>query len=267
MNKGFISIPIIIAIVIVSLTSGLAVRHQILSKKKIELVTMNNLPNSNIEVIPIEHATMILKWNGKVIYTDPVGGASLFTGKPDPDIILLTDIHGDHLDSATLKEIVKEKTVIIVPKAVAEKLPVGLSGAVFILNNGEKISQQGFNLEAIPMYNLPESSGSFHVKGRGNGYVLEAEGKRVYISGDTADIKEMRELQNIDMAFVSMNLPYTMSVESAASGVIAFKPKQVYPYHYRGPDGLSDVHKFQALVNVSDPNIDVRLLNWYPKEN
>lgn len=120
-------------------------------------------------------------------------------------------------------------------------------------------------IEAIPMYNLREEALKFHEKGRGNGYILTLGGERVYISGDTEDIPEMRNLENIDIAFVCMNLPYTMTVESAASAVLDFKPKKVYPYHYRGTEGLSDVGKFKTLVNEGDSSIDVIQLDWYPK--
>ena len=110
------------------------------------------------------------------------------------------------------------------------------------------------------MYNLPESPDAYHTKGRGNGYVLTIGGKNIYISGDTEDIPEMRALKNIDIAFVCMNLPYTMPPDQAAGGVLAFKPKIVYPYHYRG----QDVNIFKNLVNAGDKNIEVRLRNWYP---
>ena len=121
-------------------------------------------------------------------------------------------------------------------------------------------------IQAVPMYNLPEEENAKHPKGRGNGYVLNIENKRIYISGDTEDIIEMRMLRNIDVAFVCMNLPYTMDLNQAASAVLDFKPKTVYPYHYRGPEGLSDVEAFKNLVQAKDKNIQVRLYNWYPKE-
>ena len=112
------------------------------------------------------------------------------------------------------------------------------------------------------MYNLPETEDSRHPKSRGNGYVLNLGGKRLYISGDTEDIPEMRTLQDIDIAFVCMNLPYTMTVEQAASAVLEFKPNIVYPFHYRGKGGLADVEKFQQLVS-EDQEIEVRLRDWY----
>ena len=118
-------------------------------------------------------------------------------------------------------------------------------------------------ISAIPMYNLTEEDSSFHVKGRGNGYVLEYEDTRVYLAGDTEDIAEMRSLKNIDIAFLPMNLPFTMTVEDAADAVLEFQPKQVYPYHYRARDGLSDVGKFKQLVNVGSSNVEVVQLDWY----
>ena len=114
------------------------------------------------------------------------------------------------------------------------------------------------------MYNLPEDSESRHTKGRGNGYVLNMGGKNVYFSGDTEDIPEMRALKNIDVAFVCMNLPYTMDIDQASSAVLDFKPKIMYPYHYRGQGGLADVDAFQKKVTDANDKIDVRLRNWYP---
>ena len=216
-------------------------------------------------VDPISHASMILNWSGIAIYTDPVGETKLFLGKPDPDIILLTDIHEDHLDIARLKVLAVEKTIIVAPKAVADLLPDELGPKIFVMKNGEKTDRLGFSIEAIPAYNIPESDKAFHTKGRGNGYVLEKDGKRVYISGDTSGTPEMKNLQNIDLAFVAMNLPYTMGIEEATEVVLAFKPKKVYPYHYRTPNGFSDVAKFKTLVNTGNPAIEVVQLDWHPK--
>ena len=115
------------------------------------------------------------------------------------------------------------------------------------------------------MYNLREEALKFHTKGRGNGYVFSIDNQRIYFSGDTEDIPEMRALKNIDKAFVCMNLPYTMTVESAADAVLEFKPKEVYPYHYRGTVGLSDVAKFKSLVNKGNAEIKVVQLDWYLK--
>ena len=229
---------------------------------RIEERPMNN---NDVEIIPISHATAILNWNNKVLYIDPIGGMEAFKDKPQPDIILVTDIHGDHLSAETLEAVSRENTVLIVPQAVSAELPSRLAGRAIILNNGKTTVQNGFSIQAIPMYNLPESEDSFHTKGRGNGYVIENSGTRVYIAGDTEDIPEMRSLENINIALVPMNLPFTMTVESAADAVLDFQPTQVYPYHYRGRDGLSDVAKFKEIVNAGNSDIEVVQLNWYPE--
>lgn len=213
-----------------------------------------------LTIQPITHATLVLSYNKKNIYVDPTGGKEAFGNLAAPDIILITDIHGDHFDPKTLDAINASKAVLVVPQAVADKLPSGTDKQkLVILKNGDKTMQQSISITAVPMYNLPEAPDAFHTKGRGNGYILEIGGKNIYISGDTEDIPEMRALKNIDIAFVCMNLPYTMDVTQAAQGVLAFKPKVIYPYHYRG----QDVDAFKKLVNEGDKNIDVRLRNWY----
>lgn len=213
---------------------------------------------------PILHGTVALTWDGKTIYIDPYGGAEAFDGIAAPDLILITDIHGDHMSIETLNGIETSKAIIIAPKAVTEKLPENLKAQTTSLDNGSKTEKLGISITAIPMYNLPENSESRHTKGRGNGYVLNIGGKNIYFSGDTEDIPEMRALKNIDVAFVCMNLPYTMDIDQATSAVLEFKPKIVYPYHYRGQGGLADVEAFQKKVNGANKKIEVRLRNWYP---
>lgn len=225
--------------------------------------------NSVVTVHPISHASAVLDWGGEAIYTDPVGKVGDFSKikLAEPVLILITDIHSDHLSVDTLSAVVRDNTLLVVPKAAADLLPQALLDRTVVLANGEKTMQKGFSIEAIPMYNLPEDPKSFHTKGRGNGYVIEKDGERVYIAGDTSGIPEMRALKNIAIALVPMNLPYTMSVDEAASAVLDFAPRVVYPYHYRGQNGLSDVNRFKELVNAGNPDIDVQLLNWYPDTN
>ncbi|UOQ51523.1 MBL fold metallo-hydrolase [Hymenobacter cellulosivorans] len=220
-----------------------------------------------LTVQPITHGSVVFTWNGKTIYVDPYGGAAAYAGLAAPDVILITDIHGDHLDPKTLSGLSVGKALMIVPQAVADKLPAEYKAQVRILGNGQKLDTLGMVVSAIPMYNLPEAADAMHTKGRGNGYVLSLGGKNVYLSGDTEDIAEMRALKNIDVAFVCMNLPYTMDVNQAAQGVLAFKPGIVYPYHYRGQSGLSDVESFRKTVTTANKKIDVRLRNWYPAAN
>jgi len=213
------------------------------------------------KVIPIYHASLILDW-GKIIYVDPAWDVNLYKDKPSPDLILITDIHFDHLNVDVLKSL-KGGFLIIAPKAVYDELPEDLKQKTKILNNGDEINFEDFKILALPMYNLAPERLEFHPKGRGNGYLIEKENFRVYIAGDTEDIPEMRNLKNIDIAFLPMNLPWTMDIEQAVSAVLEFKPKKVYPYHYRGEKGFSDVNKFKELVEKENKDIKVILANWY----
>ncbi|MAU72837.1 MAG: MBL fold metallo-hydrolase [Pseudozobellia sp.] len=226
-----------------------------------------NETSTDVKIIPIEHATAVLEWKDKVIYIDPVGGAEAFKDQKLADLILVTDIHGDHLNVETLEALDTKKAKIIMPQAAADKMPEKFTTQIDVLNNGESKERFGITVEAIPMYNLREEAKQFHEKGRGNGYVLTLGNQRVYFSGDTEDIPEMRSLENIDKAFVCMNLPYTMTPESAADGVLAFAPKQVYPYHFRGNPDVSDVSKFKKIVNEKNSDIEVVQLDWYPNED
>jgi len=231
---------------------------ELTAKKEVETAI-----KSDLKIIPIEHATMVLEYENNVIYVDPVGGADAFKGQKKPTLVLITDIHGDHLNTETLQALDLSHATLVMPKAVAEKLPELKTLKNIILENGKTTTVAAILIEAVPMYNLREEALKFHAKGRGNGYLLTLGKERIYISGDTEDIQEMRTLQNIDKAFVCMNLPYTMPVESAASAVLEFKPKQVYPYHFRGTEGFSDVALFKNIVNKQNKNIEVIQLQWY----
>jgi L-ascorbate metabolism protein UlaG (beta-lactamase superfamily) len=207
-----------------------------------------------LQITPIQHASLMIQAGGKVLYIDPAQGS--FDGLPKADYILLTDIHGDHMAPAIVDQLKTPSTVIVAPKAVAEKI----AGAK-VLANGESTTVGAFKVDAIAAYNLkPAANGTiFHERGRGNGYVVTYGGKRFYFSGDTEGIPEMRALRNIDVAFVCMNLPYTMTPEAAADAVRAFHPAVVYPYHYRG----SDTKAFAKALEGS--GIEVRLRDWYAK--
>ncbi|KAB5491604.1 MULTISPECIES: MBL fold metallo-hydrolase [Flagellimonas] len=219
------------------------------------------------KIIPIEHATAVLELGDITLYIDPVGGKSIFDGQKSPDLILITDIHGDHFNLETLQELDTNDAIIILPQAVADQIPEDSGLSLEVMANGEEKEFAGIDIEAIPMYNLREEALDFHTKGRGNGYVIAFGEERIYFSGDTEDIPEMRALKNIDKAFVCMNLPYTMTVESAADAVLEFKPKEVYPYHFRGRPDVSDVAKFKQIVNQGNPDIKVVQLDWYPNDD
>ncbi|MEO6868581.1 MAG: MBL fold metallo-hydrolase [Ginsengibacter sp.] len=221
-------------------------------------------PKGGVTIQPVMHASLVLDFNNVAIYVDPVNGADTYKNLKKPDLVLITHIHGDHFDMKTLSGLDLSQTTLVVPQSVADKMPAECKSKIVVLHNGDSSVLKGIPIMAFAMYNMPGDSTIYHPKGKGNGYVLNLGGKRFYISGDTEATPEMKNLKNIDVAFICMNLPYTMDVPQAASGVLAFKPKIVYPYHYRTPKGFSDVEKFKSLVNAGDPAIDVRLRNWYP---
>jgi len=209
-----------------------------------------------VKITPLYHASTLIEAGGKVIYLDPAKPAKL-DGLPKADLILITDIHGDHMDPDSDKAVSKDGTEIFAPPAVVATVTTAKP-----ISNGETKMWGDWKIEAIAAYNLkrgPEAGKLFHDKGRGNGYVLTYGGKRFYFSGDTEGVPEMRALKDIDVAFVCMNLPYTMPPEEAADAVKAFHPKIVIPYHYRG----SDLSVFQKALEGT--GIEVRVLEWYPK--
>lgn len=219
-----------------------------------------------LKVHPIEHATFVLEGAGRTLAFDPTGGAERFADHPAPDLILITDVHGDHMDWETVSALAGDTAEIVAPRAVVDEAGASgeaLAGRITVLANGESATVAGVEIEAVPMYNTTEGRLDRHPKGRGNGYVVTLGGERIYVSGDTEDVPEMRALPDIDRAFVCMNLPYTMTVEQAADAVLEMAPDVVYPYHYRGQGGLSDTGRFAELVS-EDPEIEVRQLDWYP---
>jgi len=188
------------------------------------------------------------------LYVDPANAGS-YEGLPPADLILVTDIHGDHLDAGQIEKLRKKGTAIVAPEAVAKTV----TGAV-VIRPGETKEFGQWKIEAVLAYNVKHttpSGGVMHEKGRGVGYVLSYGGKRFYISGDTEGVPEMRALKNIDVAFVCMNLPYTMAPEEAAEAIRAFQPKIVYPYHY----GKSDLTVLEKALAGS--GVEVRIRNWY----
>ena len=219
----------------------------------------DTIPTSkgDLKITPIVHASLMLQWDGKVIQIDPSGAVGGdFTMLSKADLIIVTDVHGDHQDRDKIDLLKKAGTIVVAPKAVAATITEAQ-----VINNGEKKTIAGVEIEAVPMYNLqrgPAAGQLYHDKGRGNGYILTLGGKRLYIAGDTECIPEMKALRNIDVAFVCMNLPYTMTPGEAAGCVNAFKPKIVYPYHY----GQSNLREFTSAVQGT-PGVEVRLRKWY----
>lgn len=209
-----------------------------------------------VKITPIYHASLMIEAGNKVIYLDPAKPANV-EGLPPADLILITDIHGDHLDPALISKLSKQGTEIIAPPSVVQTVTTAKP-----ISNGESTTWGDWKIEAIPMYNMkrgPSPGQLYHTKGRGNGYILTYGGKRFYFSGDTEGTPEVRALKDIDVAFVCMNLPFTMPPDEAADAVKAFHPKIVIPYHYKGSD-------LQVFANdLKGSGIEVRLLDWYPK--
>ena len=218
-----------------------------------------------IKIHPIEHASIVMETPSGTIYVDPVGDASAYSEFPAPDMVLITHEHGDHYSEETLTAIVGDDTRIVAAQPVFDMLSDGLKEKAEAVSQDASIEVAGVPIETIPSYNITEGRLDFHPRERGDvGFVLTVGGKRIYISGDTEATDEMRGLENIDLAFVCMNLPFTMTSEQAAAGVAEFAPGVVYPYHYRGRDGgTQDPEQFAALVQAEASDVEVKLADWY----
>jgi L-ascorbate metabolism protein UlaG (beta-lactamase superfamily) len=214
-------------------------------------------------IYPVDHASFVMEWDEVTTYVDPVGEAAAYSAFGAPDLIAITHSHGDHLDIPLLEILVTDSVSLIVTKEVFDKLPASIQAQSVVIANGENHQAGGLAFTAVPMYNTAPDKLQYHPKGVGNGYLIEKDGFRVYVAGDTEDIPEMRALTDIDIAFVPMNEPYTMSVAAAADAVLDFAPKQVYPYHYRGKEGFSDLAQFEALVSAGNPAINIVIGEWY----
>ncbi|MHC4594963.1 MAG: MBL fold metallo-hydrolase [Planctomycetota bacterium] len=198
----------------------------------------------------IGHGTLMFSFDGKVIHVDPVSRVADYTKMPKADLILLTHEHGDHLDTRVIKTLQKETTRLVLTKACAERVDGGIA-----MQNGDVKTIEGLKIEAVPAYNIVHMRSGrtpFHPRGQGNGYVITFGDKRVYIAGDTENTPEMKRLKNIDIAFLPMNLPYTMTPEMVADAAKAFEPKILYPYHY----GQTNP---QRLVNLLKDSKDIEV--------
>ncbi|MDW6025669.1 MBL fold metallo-hydrolase [Mesorhizobium sp. BAC0120] len=215
--------------------------------------------SGEIVISPVQHASFVMSTPGLVIWNDPVGGKALFEGQPAPGLVLITHEHPDHFEPETLTAIVGADTRLVVNPSVMEKLPADLKAKATAIGNGQKTEVGPVSIDAVPAYNTTEDRKKYHPKGRDNGYVLAIDGRRVYIAGDTEDTPEMRAQKDIYIAFVPMNLPYTMDIDQAASAVEAFKPAFVYPYHYQGQDPKA----FADKVAAKTKDTKVVLGKWY----
>lgn len=212
----------------------------IFSKNNFEVDTIKTA-KGKLLITFIGHGTLMFQINDEIIHVDPVSQYADYSSMPKADIILITHHHGDHLDPAAVDLIKTSDTKIICTESCLEKL-----GAASVLNNGQSVTVDDIKIEAVPAYNLihkRDFGEPFHPKGTCNGYVLTIGGKKIYIAGDTENVPEMKNLKNIDIAFLPMNLPYTMTPEMVADAVNLFHPKILYPYHF----GETDVN---ILLNL-----------------
>jgi L-ascorbate metabolism protein UlaG (beta-lactamase superfamily) len=226
------------------------------------MIEPDTLPTSagDLTIQPIDHASLVLRLGAQTIYIDPVGGAARYAGLPPPTAVLVTHEHGDHFDPQTLDALIGPRsTPIITAAGVAEKLTPRLLEQATVLGYGESGTLDGIHVTAIAAHNTSPDRLRYHPRGLGNGYVLTLGDKRLYVSGDTEPTPEMLALENIDVAFLPMNLPYTMLAEQAAEAAKTFKPAVVYPFHYgSGPEP----EKFADLMQ-GFPGVEVRLRDWY----
>lgn len=212
-----------------------------------------------ITINPVSHASFVMTTPSMMIYNDPVGGAALYRDYPAPDLILITHEHGDHYNVDTLNALAGENTKLVTNPAVYGMLPDNLKAKATSIGNGEATTVGDISIDAIPAYNMTADRLQYHPQGRDNGYILTIGGRRIYIAGDTEDIPEMRMLEDIYIAFLPMNLPYTMDIAQASDAVSAFKPEYVYPYHYKG----SDIDAFAKMVADSGVATEVVTGPWY----
>ncbi len=206
----------------------------------------------NLEITFIGHASLMFRFDNKNIFIDPWSKLADYSKFPKADLIVLTHHHGDHLDLSAIEKIKTDKTIIVCTKLCEEKIPEGI-----VMNNGDEKTVDGIDIKAIPAYNMVhkrDNGEPFHPKGEGNGYIITFGDKKVYIAGDTENTPEMKALKNIDIAFLPMNLPYTMTPEMVANAVKSFKPKILYPYH----TGDTDISKLVDLMKDTK-KVEVRI--------
>jgi L-ascorbate metabolism protein UlaG (beta-lactamase superfamily) len=206
----------------------------------------------DLKITFLGHGTLMFSFGGKIIHVDPYSSVADYTRLPKADLILICHEHQDHLDPKALGAIRTEKTVVVANPTAGKQVERSI-----VMKNGDVRTVEGLKIEAVPAYNVVhkrETGEPFHPKGVGNGYIITFGDKRVYVAGDTENISEMKQLKNIDIAFLPMNLPYTMTPEMVADAALALRPKVLYPYHF----GETNTAKLVALLK-SAPDIEVRI--------
>ena len=236
----------ILLILFVLCTANLAADQ---NQFKTDIITTTS---GDLKITFIGHGTLLFTFSEKIIHVDPYGRLADYSTLPKADIILITHEHGDHFDLKVIKILRTEKTSLVLTKSCTKDISGGI-----VLKNGDVQTVQGLKIEVVPAYNIVhkrDNEEPFHPQGIGNGYIITFGDKRVYVAGDTENIPEMKELGEIDIAFLPMNLPYTMTPEMVADAARMIKPQILYPYHY----GNTDTSKLVELLK-DDKDIEVRI--------
>lgn len=241
----------LLALLVLAASLGPAVRARAEIPSPLPVDTFETASGA-LEITFVGHGTLMMRFGGKVIHIDPYAKLADYAALPKADLILLTHHHQDHLDLGAIAPIRTPDTRLVLSAKCAEKLPGGT-----VMQNGDRHVELGVGIEAVPAYNLlhkRDNGQPFHPRGEGNGYVLTFGATRVYVAGDTENTPEMKSLAGIDVAFLPMNLPYTMTPAMVADAARAFKPKVLYPYHY----GETDPASLTALL-ADLPEVEVRI--------
>lgn len=229
----------------------LAVQFSAFAEQVFETDTVKT-SEGDLKITFLGHGTLMVTYGGKIIHIDPYSQVADYSKLPQADMILLTHEHRDHLDLKALEFLRTDKTVLVLTEKCAQQVKGGI-----VMRNGDVKTIEGLKIEAVPAYNLVHMRSEgvpFHPKGIGNGYVITFGDKRIYVAGDTENIPEMQKLQDIDYAFLPMNLPYTMTPEMVVAAAKAFKPKVLYPYHYGDTNPSRLVELMKAV-----PEVEVRI--------
>lgn len=208
--------------------------------------------SGNLMITFLGHGSLMFTFDSTVVHVDPYSKVANYSALPDADLVLITHHHQDHLDTAALNQVLKQGTVILGSQTVA-----GSVKDAIVMKNGDSKTIKGVGINAVPAYNIVhkrDNGQPFHPKGEGNGYIITIKGKKIYIAGDTENIPEMKQFKEIDIAFLPVNLPYTMTPEMAADAARAIRPKILYPYHY----GDTEISRLTELLK-NDKDIEVRV--------
>ncbi len=235
------------------LTSLLAIftLSTITSAQKTHQVDTISTSSGNLAITFIGHGSLMFYYDNLIIHIDPYSKMADYSTLPDADLVFITHDHQDHLDTTALNLIRKKGTTVIGPQSIEE-----VSDAIFIKNNESKVFK-GVSVKAVPAYNIVnkrEDGKPFHPKGEGNGYIFSLGDKKIYIAGDTENIPEMKQFKEIDIAFLPVNLPYTMTPEMASDAAKVIQPKILYPYHF----GDTDISRLTKLLKAEDIEVRVR---------